>query len=136
MSLMENLIGSCISTIEGNNQNQSNNILASVMQLVQEHGGVNEVINKFSNNGLAQQAQSWLSNGPNQTITAEHIQQVFGSNAVQNIASQLGMNTNSAGTAIAQVLPDLINKLSPNGSLPANHQDLLSEGLSILRSRL
>jgi uncharacterized protein YidB (DUF937 family) len=49
------------------------------------------------------------------------------------MAAKLGITTQQASGALSQVLPELVNQLSPSGQLPANHQDLLSEGLEMLR---
>jgi len=60
---------------------------------------------------------------------------VLGSGAIASIASQLGMDHAQVSGGLAQLLPQLVNQLTPNGSVPANHADLLSEGLSLLAGR-
>ncbi len=112
---------------------QSQNILGSVMQMVQQNGGLVDVLGKFAQNGLKKEADSWVSTGPNMPISQNHIEKVFGAQALQGLAKQTGMNTNDAGSAIAKLLPELINQLTPKGSVPNNHADLFSQGMAILK---
>jgi uncharacterized protein YidB (DUF937 family) len=53
-------------------------------------------------------------------ISADHLQQVFGSSTISDLASQLGMPRDQAGSAMAQMLPDIINQLTPQGQVPEN----------------
>ncbi len=108
-------------------------LLAAAMSLIQQNGGLENVIAKFGQNGMASHAASWVSTGPNQAISPDQLSQVFGPNALGGIAQQLGLSHGQTSGAMAQLLPELINHLTPQGSVPANHADLLSQGLSMLR---
>ena len=68
-------------------------------------------------------------------ISGDQLQQVLGSSSIGNVASQLGMSHGQASSALAQILPELINQLTPSGQLPDNHADLLSQGLAMLTGR-
>src|SRR4029453_3947265 len=75
---------------------------------------------------------SWVSTGQNMNISADQLQQIFGSSTMRDMASQLGMPQEQAGSTMAQVLPELINQLTPQGQVPANGDDEIAEGLSML----
>ena len=60
------------------------------------------------------------------------MQQTFGS-GLGNLAAQLGTSQGQAGSVLAQILPELVNQLTPNGQVPENHNDLLTQGLALLR---
>lgn len=109
-------------------------LMTSAMSLLQEGGGLNGVLDKFRQSGLAAQVESWISTGPNLGITSEQIHQVFGAEAIGGVASKLGVSVTQAGSALAQLLPELINKLTPEGRVPENHSDLIAEGLAKLKS--
>jgi uncharacterized protein YidB (DUF937 family) len=47
----------------------------------------------------------------------------------------LGMSNGQASSAMAQILPELINQLTPDGQVPGNHGDLISKGLAMLTGR-
>jgi uncharacterized protein YidB (DUF937 family) len=119
----------------GGGQGQGANLLTAAMSLLQQNGGLNGVLDSFRQSGLAQHADSWVSTGPNIGITGDQLQQALGSSSIGNIASQLNMSHGQASSALAQVLPELINQLTPGGQLPNNHADLISQGLAMLSGR-
>ena len=82
---------------------------------------------------MAQEADSWVGTGPNVGVSADQVQQVFGSSALSNLATQLGTSQGQASSVLAQILPELINQLTPEGQVPENHGDLISQGLALLR---
>src|SRR5262249_55256847 len=110
----------------------STGLLSAAMGLLQSNGGLGNVLGMFEQNGLGQQASSWVGTGPNMAISGDHVQQVFGAPALGGIASQLGLSQGQASSAIAQILPELVNQMTPQGQVPTNHQDLLSKGLALL----
>ncbi len=108
-------------------------------QLLQQHGGVGGLVDAFTKGGLGQAAASWVGTGQNQPVSASQITQVLGSGQVGQIASQLGLDHGQAGNILAQLLPHVIDHLTPNGQMPAasaSQGDLLSAALGMLKSRL
>ena len=83
--------------------------------------------------GLGQQAQSWVSTGQNLPISAEQITQVLGSGQLRDIAKQLGIDHTDAAGGLADLLPQVVNHLTPNGAV---QDDLVQQGLSLLRGKL
>ncbi len=108
----------------------------AALGLIQQNGGIAGVLQKFQQSGLGQHAESWVSNGANLPITADQLHQVLGSGAVSGIAAQLGVDPSQISAGLAQALPQLINHLTPNGSVPENHADLVSEGLALLKGAM
>ena len=111
----------------------NNNALSEVMALVQSHGGLQQVVESFKQNGLVNEVHSWIGNGNNLLITAEHVQQVFNPEALQQLAAKLGIPPEQANAMIAKVLPEIVNHLTPQGNVPENHADILSQGLAFLK---
>ena len=111
------------------------NLLSAISGLISNNGGLSGIISRFTQTGLDQQVQSWVGNGPNMAVTGDHISQVFGSQQVQQVAQQLGVEHSQASNMIASILPSLIDKLTPKGQpvsdAEAQHglSDLLSKGL-------
>jgi uncharacterized protein YidB (DUF937 family) len=133
MGLLDQLAGSVLSGVLGNAQQQGQSpLLQAAMTLIQQNGGLPGLLAKFQQAGLGQHADSWVSTGANLPISADQLKQVLGSGAIANIASQLGLDHGQVSSGLAQVLPQLVNQLTPNGTVPANHGDLLSEGLALL----
>jgi len=137
MGLLDQLAGSVLSGSLGGGQQQQGQspLLQAALTLIQQNGGLPGLLAKFQQSGLGQHAESWVSNNANLPISADQLHQVLGSDAVAGIASKLGLDHAQISGGLAQMLPQLINQMTPNGSVPANHSDLLSEGLSLLAGR-
>ena len=76
---------------------------------------------------------SWIGSGQNQAVSPDQIQQVLGSGQVQALAQKLGVSPEQASATLSQLLPTVMDKLSPNGAVP-EHSNLLQMGESLLAS--
>src|SRR5271169_1743465 len=65
--------------------------------------------------GLGPQVQSWLGNGTNMPITADQLKAVLGNSQVQQFARQMGLPVDETLKVLAEYLPQIIDKASPNG---------------------
>jgi len=130
----QNPLGALLGSM-GGAQGQGANLLTAAMSLLQQNGGLPGVLDSFRQSGMAQHADSWVSTGANVGISGDQLQQALGSSSIGDIASQLGMSHGQTSSALAQILPELINQLTPGGQLPNNHADLISQGLAMLTGR-
>jgi uncharacterized protein YidB (DUF937 family) len=128
-----NPLGEILHSLGGGNVTQGGNLLSAVMSMVQQNGGLPSTLEMFRQKGLGQQADSWVGTGANSSITPDQLQHVFGGDQLQNLAAQLGTSHGQASSILSQILPELVNQLTPNGQVPGNHADLLSQGMSALR---
>jgi uncharacterized protein YidB (DUF937 family) len=129
MGLLDNLESIAMSKVSCSNPEA-----AEILQLIQNHpGGINGLVQSFHQNGLGGLVNSWTGTGENQTATAAQIQQVLGSDRVQAFAQKLGVSPEAAGSTLAQLLPTVMDKLTPNGSIP-EQSNLLQMGESLLAS--
>jgi uncharacterized protein YidB (DUF937 family) len=103
------------------------------MLLLQQQGGIGAVLGKLQSSGLGAHAASWVGTGANMLVSGDQLHQALGADALSGLAAKLGVNTQQAGSVLSQVLPELVNQMTPNGQLPDNHGDLLSQGLEALR---
>ena len=108
-------------------------LLGAALGLLQQHGGLPALLEKLSASGLSQQVQSWVGTGANLPVSGEQLHQALGSGTIGAIASQLGLSPQQASGSLAQLLPEVINHLTPAGQVPANHADLVSQGLALLK---
>ncbi len=99
-----------------------------------ESGGLQGLVETFNEKGLGEVMSSWIGKGENLPISPEQIQQIFGSGQVQQIAEKLGVSPDEASSGLAELLPQIVDKLTPEGSVP--NQDLLHQGLGILADKL
>ena len=139
MSLL-NTIGKQIggNALSNLGENQQGALLRAVSGMISTSGGLSGVLTKFHQNGLGQHAQSWVGAGENMPITGEHVQQVFGSEQVRQVAEQTGTDPGHASNLIATILPHLVDKLTPHAQqvndteARAGLSGLLSGGLGSL----
>lgn len=80
-------------------------------------GGLEGLVQQFHANGLGSVVNSWIGNGANQAISADQIQKVLGQERINAIASKFGMSPEDASAKMAQVLPSVIDKLTPHGNI-------------------
>lgn len=80
---------------------------------------LSDVVGKFTGAGgdLAKKAESWLGDGSNDSISASQLQEVIGGDKIEEFASKLGIGSEEASSSLSQILPELIDKSSQNGSL-------------------
>jgi len=128
-----NSLDALAGSLGAGSQVRGNDLLGAVMSMVQQNGGLPGIVNMLRNSGLGQQADSWVGTGTNAGVSAEQITQAFGGSGLGNLASQLGTSQGQAGSILSQILPELVNQLTPNGQIPENHSDLISQGLAMLR---
>ena len=96
-----------------------NAAIAGVQQLIDESGGVDGLLQKLHAGGLGQQADSWVSTGPNQPVEPQQLANALGPDTVQKLSSTSGISIQSLLPLLATVLPMLINHLTPSGKAPA-----------------
>lgn len=110
-------------------------LMQAAIGMIQNHpGGLQGVLGQFQQAGLAEHVESWVGNGANQAITGDHVQQALGSDQVQALAQQAGMDPAQASEGLASLLPEIVNHLTPNGGVPDSGQ--LQQGLGGLLGKL
>lgn len=128
-------LGSIISMIASNPQMLS--VITGMLGNDGAHGGLGGLASKFQGAGLGHVMDSWTANGDNHAISGDQLSNVLGSGAMGDIASKLGMSNGDAAGQLAQILPGLINHMTPEGQAPAgglgNSGDLMGMLGGLLR---
>jgi uncharacterized protein YidB (DUF937 family) len=81
-------------------------------------GGLGGLAAKFQQAGLGDAMNSWIGTGANDAVSADQVTSALGNDAISDIAAKLGMNSGDAAGQLSQILPGLIDKLTPNGQAP------------------
>ncbi len=81
-------------------------------------GGLGGLAAKFQQAGLGDAVNSWIGSGENQAVDAGQVTNALGQDTINDIASKLGMSQGDAAGQLSQILPGLINHLTPNGQAP------------------
>ncbi len=82
-------------------------------------GGLQGLMQKFQQGGLGDVVSSWVGKGENLPISAEQLRGALGNDTLQGLASQFGVNTQELAGQLSSVLPGLVDKLTPDGQVPA-----------------
>ena len=81
-------------------------------------GGLGDLLKQFQQSGHGETAQSWVGTGPNKAISPNDLASALGDDQIDTLAQQSGMSRGDLLTGLSQNLPELIDKLTPNGRVP------------------
>lgn len=104
-------------------------VLPYAMRWVQQNGGVGAVLSKMKARGMQRQASSWVSSGPNEPLDPASARSLLGDGAISDIARQAGASPQEVGEAFAEVLPEVVDELTPEGQVTEASERMLAEGL-------
>jgi uncharacterized protein YidB (DUF937 family) len=111
-------------------------LLPLAMRWVQRNGGMGAVLDRFRQQGYGRQAQSWVATGPNDGIDERAVEQVIGQGELQQMAQRLGVPEQEVAQAFAEIMPQMVDKLSPQGELPGQADEVLAEGRQALEKEI
>jgi uncharacterized protein YidB (DUF937 family) len=131
MGILDEMGNKAVSSLLGGS---SSPLATGLLQMINNHpGGLPGLVQSFHDKGLGEIASSWVGTGQNLPVSGDQIQNVLGSDTVKQLAAKAGISPDIAGGAVAQLLPTLIDKLTPHGQMP-EHSSLLETGMSLLQS--
>jgi uncharacterized protein YidB (DUF937 family) len=81
-------------------------------------GGLSGLISKFEQGGLGEVISSWVGTGANAPVTGDQIANTLGAEQIRAIAGKLGMTDEQVSSGLAALLPQVIDKLTPDGKVP------------------
>lgn len=118
MGLLDNIAGKALgSLMRGTQKGAPLEGLVGAL-LSQQGGGLNALVQQFASCGLGDIVNSWVGTGQNMPISGEQVQQGLGSGVVNQLAAKVGMPADQLSSLLAQHLPNVIDKLTPDGRIP------------------
>jgi uncharacterized protein YidB (DUF937 family) len=131
MGLLDDIAGKVL----GGSSAQSN-LLNAVVGLLgnQQAGGLAGLAQQFAGKGLGDIVNSWVGTGQNMPITPQQIQQVLGGDTINQLASKAGLSADQVTSHLSELLPNIVDKLTPNGQIPKG--DIASKGMDMLKDLL
>jgi uncharacterized protein YidB (DUF937 family) len=135
MGLLDSILGAVSG--QSGASGGANQLVGVLGGLLQQSGGLQGLMNKFSQAGQGNTFSSWVGTGQNQSISSDQIQNVLGSEQVKALAAKLGIDPNQASSFLAEYLPKVVDKLTPAGKIDPNadHQQGLASLIpSLLQS--
>ena len=134
MGLLDGVLGQLGGALGGGQQN--NNLIGTVMNMLgdQKTGGLGGLVEMLKGKGLGDIVSSWIGTGTNAPVTPAQLTDALGHEHIQKIADQAGISKEEAGSQLSELLPGIIDKLTPDGALP--EAGTLEQGLSALKGKL
>ena len=108
--------------------NKAGGLLASLLSLMtdQNQGGFDGFLNLFKSAGLSDSVSGWISSGDSDEISREQVVSALGENTISQIADQHDLSTEETTSALGYMIPAVVDRLTPDGTVPAE-KDLLSK---------
>jgi uncharacterized protein YidB (DUF937 family) len=118
MGLFDELAKQAIGSMIGGSSAPKGEFLSA---LLNEAGGLSGLMGKFEQAGLTDTFFSWVGTGENKPIRPDPLQHILGSDAVAGLATKIGLDAKTVLPLLSQFLPQIIDKLTPNGALEETH---------------
>jgi uncharacterized protein YidB (DUF937 family) len=140
MGLLDSMLGQVLGGAQGGASGGGNNaaLLQAVIGMLGNDapgGGLDGLIAGFQRGGLGDVMSSWISSGQNQPISADQLGQVLGPDALSALTRQSGGQSGDVLGQLAQLLPQVIDQLTPQGQVPASGLGNTSDLLGMLGPR-
>ncbi|MEJ6005381.1 YidB family protein [Paucibacter sp. AS339] len=125
MSLMDSLLGLAQQALVGQGGAVGGGgadwvgIVSGLLANGSAHGGMGGLLEKLAGAGLGEQVKSWVSTGANLPVSGEQLSAALGGNLMDQLTAQSGASHADVGAILSQMLPQIIDKLTPHGEVPA-----------------
>ena len=129
MGLFDNLASSMLAKMGGDQAN----VAKASLDMLNQFGGLSGVLDKANAQGLNAQVASWVGQGDNLLISAEQVIELVGQANIGDIAQKFAISPDELSRKIAENLPMLVDKLTPNGTIPKDGGNLLAALLSMMK---
>jgi uncharacterized protein YidB (DUF937 family) len=133
MSLLDGIAAVADSLLSGSDKQKQ--LTSAALSRISDPatGGLLGLVNTLRQLGLDDVVSSWISTGENKPISSEQVQNALGEGQINQMAQNMGVSHQEVSTGLAGLLPQLIDKLTPDGKLPEG--SVLDQGLELLKKR-
>lgn len=120
MGLLDSVLGSVLGGGQGGGGGNAQ-LLQMVLGMLGNDsagGGLGGLLQKAQQAGLGDVVSSWVSSGQNMPVSADQLQSMLGGDTVSNMAQQMGVNSGDLLGQLSQMLPQVVDQLTPQGQVP------------------
>jgi uncharacterized protein YidB (DUF937 family) len=122
MSMLDNLGGALGGVLgQGKGAGVSAVLLQQLVAMLSKPGALANLTDAFQSAGLGNVLQSWIGTGQNLPISADQVREVLGSGTIADLAKKAGIGEPETSSALASLLPQVIDKVTPGGNVPAQN---------------
>jgi len=130
MGFLDEMASKAVSGLGGSSKPVASTILEMINN---QPGGLSGLVQRFHEKGLGELVTSWISTGRNLPTSSDQIQHVLGNEQVQQFAAKAGISPDLASSKLAELLPLIVDRLTPDGQIP-QQSSLLQSGMDLLKS--
>ncbi len=109
-------------------------LLSGALELLSGQGGFGALVQSFKDKGLSEVVSSWIGTGKNLPVSPEQIQSVLGSEKIKQMADKAGISPQEAAAKLSTILPEVVDKATPNGKFDANA--ILQQGVNLPKNKI
>lgn len=97
-------------------------------------GGLGGLIQRFQTAGLGDAAASWIGTGSNVPLSPDQVKSALGDGPLRTLADHAGLDEDTAATHLSELLPQMVDRLTPAGHLPPDgvHENGMAGALGVL----
>ena len=132
---LEQVLGGLLSNNATSGGASSSAMLKMAMALVQQNGGIAGLVQKLQSGGLGDIVSSWVSTGANRSVSPAQLEQALGGTDVAQAAATAGVDPSQAMGGLAAMLPQLIDTLTPDGSVTPSSNTMLTQVMGMLQGK-
>ncbi|CAM3862228.1 YidB family protein [Roseateles saccharophilus] len=137
MGLLDSVLGAATQALGGQQQGGGPDwagLISGLLANGSAQGGLAGLLQQLEAGGLGQQVQSWISTGGNLPVSGDQLSAALGGagGLLGQLAQQAGVSHAEAGQQLSQLLPQIIDHLTPGGQLPAGGAGGVGELASVL----
>ncbi len=129
MGMLDGLVGSVLGKVMGD----KGGMAQIALEMFNTNGGISGILDKFKAGGLGDAAASWVGKGENMPVSADQISSVLGNDQIAAMAAKLGIDPATLSAQIAEHLPTVVDKLTPDGEVSADSGNLLGTVLGMFK---
>jgi uncharacterized protein YidB (DUF937 family) len=120
--------------VAGGDPAQAAAVMGTMMELLQQKGGLGGLLDQFRASGLASQADAWSRGDASQGVSGDQVQQVLGSPLINVIASKLGLSPEQAKATLAQLVPTIASRMAAEQTATGEDNPDLAKALGMFKN--
>jgi uncharacterized protein YidB (DUF937 family) len=128
--------GTTLPGLAGGDPAQAASVMGTMMEVLQQKGGLGGVLDAFRNSGMAAHADSWAGDGPNLPVSGDQVEQALGSPIIDPIAAKLGLSPDQAKATLSQLVPAITSRLAAHERATGEPADDLGKALDMFKGFL
>jgi uncharacterized protein YidB (DUF937 family) len=107
--------------------------MASLSKMLSDNGGVQGLMAKLTSNGQEGEVQSWVGKGENKPVSGAQVKEALDTDSLNKMAKEAGTTPDKVSDDVAKILPEMVDKATPEGKVPPQGDDPLSKGIGAIK---